>query len=156
MKDERTPILEVENLKMTFVSGKRGRKVTVNAIDDNSFKVYEGETFGLVGESGCGKTTTGRTIIRLYNPTAGKMTLMGRDISGPMNKELRHFLTDNVAMIFQDPIDSLNPRMTVEEIVAEGLKYHGMTDKYQQFTKTERGSPLGLFLSKHSPKTAKK
>ncbi len=132
MKDERTPILEVENLKMTFVSGKRGRKVTVNAIDDNSFKVYEGETFGLVGESGCGKTTTGRTIIRLYNPTAGKMTLMGRDISGPMNKELRHFLTDNVAMIFQDPIDSLNPRMTVEEIVAEGLKYHGMTDASQR------------------------
>ena len=132
MKDERTPILEVENLKMTFVSGKRGRKVTVNAIDDNSFKVYEGETFGLVGESGCGKTTTGRTIIRLYNPTAGKMTLMGRDISGPMNKELRHFLTDNVAMIFQDPIDSLNPRMTVEEIVGEGLKYHGMTDASQR------------------------
>ncbi|MBE6962898.1 MAG: ATP-binding cassette domain-containing protein, partial [Ruminococcaceae bacterium] len=77
-------------------------------------------------------TTTGRTIIRLYNPTAGKMTLMGRDISGPMNKELRHFLTDNVAMIFQDPIDSLNPRMTVEEIVAEGLKYHGMTDASQR------------------------
>ncbi|MBQ5931046.1 MAG: ATP-binding cassette domain-containing protein, partial [Tidjanibacter sp.] len=85
--------------------------------------MYEGETFGLVGESGCGKTTTGRTIIRLYDPTAGKMKLMGRDISGPMNKDLRHFLTDNVAMIFQDPIDSLNPRMTVEEIVAEGLKY---------------------------------
>ena len=132
MKDERMPLLEVENLKMTFKSGKRGKKVTVNAIDDNSFKVYEGETFGLVGESGCGKTTTGRTIIRLYNPTAGKMKLMGRDISGPMNKDLRHFLTDNVAMIFQDPIDSLNPRMTVEEIVAEGLKYHGMTDASQR------------------------
>ena len=132
MKDERMPLLEVENLKMTFKSGKRGKKVTVNAIDDNSFKVYEGETFGLVGESGCGKTTTGRTIIRLYNPTAGSMKLMGRDISGPMNKDLRHFLTDNVAMIFQDPIDSLNPRMTVEEIVAEGLKYHGMTDASQR------------------------
>ena len=132
MTDNRMPLLEVENLKMTFKSGKRGKKVTVNAIDDNSFKVYEGETFGLVGESGCGKTTTGRTIIRLYDPTAGKMQLMGRDISGPMNKELRHFLTDNVAMIFQDPIDSLNPRMTVEEIVAEGLKYHGMTDASQR------------------------
>ena len=128
MTNERMPLLEVENLKMTFKSGKRGKKVTVNAIDDNSFKVYEGETFGLVGESGCGKTTTGRTIIRLYNPTAGKMKLMGRDISGPMTRDLRHFLTDNVAMIFQDPIDSLNPRMTVEEIVGEGLKYHGMTD----------------------------
>ena len=73
MKDERTPILEVENLKMTFVSGKRGRKVTVNAIDDNSFKVYEGETFGLVGESGCGKTTTGRSIIKLYDITSGSV-----------------------------------------------------------------------------------
>ena len=132
MKDERMPLLEVENLRMTFKSGKRGKKVTVNAIDDNSFKVYEGETFGLVGESGCGKTTTGRTIIRLYNPTGGTMKLMGRDISGPMNKDLRHFLTDNVAMIFQDPIDSLNPRMTVEEIVAEGLKYRGMTDASQR------------------------
>lgn len=132
MTNERMPLLEVENLKMTFMSGKRGKKVKVNAIDGNSFKVYEGETFGLVGESGCGKTTTGRTIIRLYNPTSGSMKLMGRDISGPMNRDLRHFLTDNVAMIFQDPIDSLNPRMTVEEIVEEGLKYRGMTDASQR------------------------
>lgn len=128
MKGERIPLLEVENLKMTFQTQKRRKQTVVNAIDDNSFTIYEGETFGLVGESGCGKTTTGRTIIRLYNPTSGSMRLMGRDISGPMTKELRHFLTDNVAMIFQDPIDSLNPRMTVEEIVAEGLKYHGMKD----------------------------
>ena len=128
MTDERIPLLEVENLKMSFTSGKRNKKVTVNAIDDNSFTVYEGETFGLVGESGCGKTTTGRTIIRLYDPTSGTMRFMGRDISGPMNKELRHFLTDNISMIFQDPVDSLNPRMTVQEIVEEGLKYHGMKD----------------------------
>ena len=132
MIDERTPLLEVENLKMTFTSGKRGKKITVNAINDNSFKVYEGETFGLVGESGCGKTTTGRTIIRLYNPTGGTMRFQGREISGPMTKDLRHYLTDNISMIFQDPIDSLNPRMTVEEIVAEGLKYHGMTDASQR------------------------
>lgn len=128
MIEERMPVLEVEHLKMSFVSGKRGKKVTVNAIDDNSFKIYEGETFGLVGESGCGKTTTGRAIIRLYNPTGGTIKLLGKDISGPMNKDLRHFLTDNVAMIFQDPIDSLNPRMTVQEIVEEGLKYHGVSD----------------------------
>ena len=132
MIDERTPLLEVENLKMTFTSGRRGKKITVNAINDNSFKVYEGETFGLVGESGCGKTTTGRTIIRLYNPTGGTMRFQGREISGPMTKDLRHYLTDNISMIFQDPIDSLNPRMTVEEIVAEGLKYHGMTDASQR------------------------
>ena len=126
MRNETMPLLEVENLKMSFTSGKRGKKVTVNAIDDNSFKIYEGETFGLVGESGCGKTTTGRTIIRLYNPTDGVMRFQGKEISGPMTKELRHFLTDNIAMIFQDPIDSLNPRMTVEEIIGEGLKYRGM------------------------------
>ena len=128
MTNERTPLLEVENLKMTFQSKRRGKENVVNAIDDNSFTIYEGETFGLVGESGCGKTTTGRTIIRLYNPSGGTMRFMGRDISGPMTKDLRHFLTDNISMIFQDPIDSLNPRMTVQEIVEEGLKYHGMKD----------------------------
>ena len=132
MTTERKPLLEVENLKMTFQTKKRGKKTVVNAIDDNSFTVYEGETFGLVGESGCGKTTTGRAIIRLYNPTGGTIRLMGRDVSGPMTKEMRHFLTDNVTMIFQDPIDSLNPRMTVEEIVAEGLKYHGMKDSAER------------------------
>jgi len=128
MSEERIPLLEVENLKMTFTSGKGKKKVTVNAINDNTFTIYEGETFGLVGESGCGKTTTGRTVIRLYDPTSGTMRFMGREISGPMNKELRHFLTDNISMIFQDPVDSLNPRMTVQEIVEEGLKYHGMKD----------------------------
>ena len=128
MSEQRKPLLEVENLKMTFVSGKGKKRVEVNAINDNTFTVYEGETFGLVGESGCGKTTTGRTIIRLYNPTSGSMRFMGQEISGRMNKKLRHFLTDNIAMIFQDPVDSLNPRMTVEEIVAEGLKYHGVKD----------------------------
>jgi len=128
MSEEHIPLLEVENLKMTFTSGKGKKKVTVNAINDNTFTIYEGETFGLVGESGCGKTTTGRTVIRLYNPTSGTMRFMGREISGPMNKELRHFLTDNISMIFQDPVDSLNPRMTVQEIVEEGLKYHGMKD----------------------------
>ena len=128
MNEERRPLLEVEHLSMTFTSGKRRKKVAVKAIDDNSFTIYEGETFGLVGESGCGKTTTGRAIIRLYDPTSGTMRFMGRTISGPMNKELRRFLTNNIAMIFQDPIDSLNPRMTVQEIVEEGLKYHGIKD----------------------------
>ena len=132
MSEQRVPLLEVENLKMSFISGKGKKKVTVNAINDNSFTIYEGETFGLVGESGCGKTTTGRTIIRLYNPTSGTMRFMGQPISGRMNKKLRHFLTDNISMIFQDPVDSLNPRMTVLEIVEEGLKYHGMKDPAQR------------------------
>ena len=132
IQEEKTPILEVEDLSMTFRTKKRGKKLVVNAIDHNSFKVYKGETFGLVGESGCGKTTTGRAIIRLYNPNSGKIILNGRDISGKMTKEKRHYITSNAAMIFQDPIDSLNPRMTVEEIIGEGLKVRGMKDKEER------------------------
>ena len=121
-------ILEVKNLCQSFTSGKGKKKITVHAVNDVSFGVHPAETFGLVGESGCGKTTTGRTIIRLYDPTAGEMIFDGKDIAGKMTKELRKYLTDNIAMIFQDPIESLNPRMTVEEIVGEGLKIRGVTD----------------------------
>ena len=101
-------------------------------MDDVSFDVLPGETFGLVGESGCGKTTTGRSIIRLYNPTDGKVEFKGRDITGKMNKDLRSYITDNISMIFQDPIASLNPRMTVQEIVGEGLKIRGFNDEAQR------------------------
>lgn len=125
MQAVRKPLLEVRNLNMYFHDGKR----VVKAVDDVSFHVNEAETFGLVGESGCGKTTTGRTIIRLYEPTSGQVLFKDRDISGPMNKGLRSFLTSNLAMIFQDPVESLNPRMTIEEIIGEGLKIRGMTDK---------------------------
>lgn len=122
------PILRVENLSVFFTSGRGKAQTTVRAVDNVSFDIYEGETFGLVGESGCGKTTTGRAIIRLYNPTSGRVEYKGREISGPMKKDLRQFLTDNMAMIFQDPVESLNPRMTVQEIVEEGLKVRGMKD----------------------------
>ena len=121
-------ILEVKNLCQSFTSGKGKKKITVHAVNDVSFGVHPAETFGLVGESGCGKTTTGRTIIRLYDPTGGEMYFDGKDIAGKMNKDLRKYLTDNIAMIFQDPIESLNPRMTIEEIVGEGLKIRGVTD----------------------------
>ena len=121
-------ILEVKNLHQSFTSGKGKKKITVHAVNDVSFGVRPAETFGLVGESGCGKTTTGRTIIRLYDPTGGEMYFDGKDIAGKMNKDLRKYLTDNIAMIFQDPIESLNPRMTIEEIVGEGLKIRGVTD----------------------------
>ncbi len=122
-------LLEVKNLRQYFTSGRGKNKLQVKAVDDVSFGVKPAETFGLVGESGCGKTTTGRTIIRLYNPTGGEMYFGGRDIAGKMNADLRKYLTDNIAMIFQDPIESLNPRMTIEEIVSEGLRVRGMTDK---------------------------
>lgn len=121
-------ILDVEHLSMYFTTKNRGKKSTVKAVDDVSFYVKRGETFGLVGESGCGKTTTGRTIIRLYDPTGGTVKFDGREISGKMDKELHKYITDNIAMIFQDPIASLNPRMTVQEIIAEGLKIRGVKD----------------------------
>ncbi len=103
--------------------------MTVNAVNDVSFGIHPAETFGLVGESGCGKTTTGRSIIRLYDPTSGQVFFDGKEITGPMTREKRKFLTSNIAMIFQDPIESLNPRMTIEEIIGEGLTLRGVTDK---------------------------
>lgn len=121
-------VLEVKNLVMHFSSKKRGRTHRVKAVDDVSFNIYRGETFGLVGESGCGKTTTGRTLIRLYNPTGGEIYFEGKPLHGKMTNELRKYITSNIAMIFQDPIASLNPRMTVQEIIGEGLKIRGVKD----------------------------
>ncbi|MGI6631806.1 MAG: ABC transporter ATP-binding protein [Bacillota bacterium] len=123
-----TYLLEVENLCQYFVSGRGKNQLVVKAVDNVSFGIKPAETFGLVGESGCGKTTTGRTIIRLHDPTSGKVYFNGREISGKMTNELRRYLSDNIAMIFQDPIESLNPRMTIEEIVGEGLKVRGVKD----------------------------
>ena len=129
------PLLEVKNLAMHFATKRRGKKSLVKAVDDVSFNVYPGETFGLVGESGCGKTTTGRSIIRLYNPTGGSVHFAGREISGTMTKELRRYITDSIAMIFQDPIASLNPRMTTQEIIGEGLKIRGVTDEAERYSR---------------------
>lgn len=126
---ENNPVLEVKNLKMHFTSGSGRKAFVTKAVDDVSFKIFEGETFGLVGESGCGKTTTGRTIIRLYDPTDGEVYYNGKLISGKMDKELRKEITSNISMIFQDPVASLNPRMTVEEIVEEGLIVKGIKDE---------------------------
>ena len=122
------PLMEVRHLSMHFTTKKRGRVSTVKAVDDVSFDIYRGETFGMVGESGCGKTTCGRTLIRLYDPTDGEVLYDGRPISGKMTPELRKYITENIAMVFQDPIASLNPRMTVQEIIGEGLKIRGVTD----------------------------
>ena len=122
-------ILEVSNLSKHFNSGWGRGKLTVRAVDDVSFQVGEAETFGLVGESGCGKTTIGRTIIRLYDATSGSVRFAGREIAGRMDSDLRKYITSNMAMIFQDPVESLNPRMTIEEIISEGLVLRGVTDR---------------------------
>ena len=92
-------LLRVENLSMHFSSKKRGKQTLVKAVDDVSFQVYEGETFGLVGESGCGKTTTGRAIIRLYDPSAGKVYFEGQEITGKLTKEKRKFITLSLILV---------------------------------------------------------
>lgn len=124
--EQREKILEIKNLTMDFDSGKK--KQTVRALNNVTFDIYKGENFGLVGESGCGKTTLGRTVIRLYDPTSGEILFNGKKISGKLTKEEKAYITNNISMIFQDPISSLNPRMTVEEIIAEGLKTRGQKD----------------------------
>lgn len=128
-------ILDVQNLKMYFSSGRGRNKMVVKAVDDISFQIKEGETFGLVGESGCGKTTAAKSIIRLYNPTDGKIIFKDKVISGKLDKDRREHLTNNMQMIFQDPMASLNPRMTIEEIISEGLIVQGLKDRSERLNK---------------------
>ncbi len=111
-------LLEVRGLKQYF---EIDRRHTVKAVDNVSFRIEKGSSFGLVGESGSGKSTIGRAIIRLYDPTEGEIYLDGREISGKLTAEKKHYLTTKMQMIFQDPMASLNPRKKVMDIVAEGL-----------------------------------
>lgn len=113
------PIISVRNLKKYFKVGEG----TLKAVDGLNFDIYPGETFGLVGESGCGKTTAGRTLIRLYEPTDGKVIFNDNDIYTLSNHQMQEVRRD-FQMIFQDPYASLNPRMTVEEIISEPLDIH--------------------------------
>ncbi|MBN8199135.1 MULTISPECIES: ABC transporter ATP-binding protein [Bacillaceae] len=116
-------LLEIKNLKQHF---NVGRPNMVKAVDGITFDIFKGETLGLVGESGCGKSTTGRTIIRLYDATDGQVLFEGEDVHGKKSaKELKKF-NRKMQMIFQDPYASLNPRMTVADIIAEGIDIHGL------------------------------
>ena len=121
-------LLEVRDLTMHFpVGGKRvdGKRPVVHAVDGVSFSIARGRTLGLVGESGCGKSTCARTIIRIYDPTSGEIVLDGQHIEGLTQKQLKP-LRKKMQMIFQDPYASLNARMTVRDIVAEPLDAHGI------------------------------
>ena len=131
MPDAAASVLEVTNLKKYFPVRRGLLRRTVghvHAVDDISFSIGPAETVGLVGESGCGKTTVGRTILRLIEPTAGSIRLEGHEISGLSKAELRP-LRRRMQIIFQDPFSSLNPRMRAGDIVAEPLKLHGEVGK---------------------------
>ena len=133
---EQTPLLKVEHLSKEFpansgVFASHFSKRVVSAVNDVSFEIMPGETFGLVGESGCGKSTTGRTIMHLNRPTGGKVFFEDRDVSAMNKKELKAMRRE-MQFIFQDPYASLNPRMTIGEIVSEPMTIHGIGTKAER------------------------
>lgn len=128
METQNEVLLKVDNLVKHFpiYRGVFQRQVgAVHAVDGISFDVYKGETLGLVGESGCGKSTAGRTILQLYKPTSGSVDFQGVDLATLKGEELRH-MRKKIQMIFQDPYASLNPRMTVGDIIGEPLMVHNV------------------------------
>ena len=124
----REPMLEVEHLSKHF---KMSGKSILKAVDDVSLTIYKGETLGLVGESGCGKTTFGRTVIQLYRPTSGSIRFDGRELGTLKRKELVSFKKD-AQIIFQDPYASLDPRMTIGDIVGESIDIHKLCSSKQE------------------------
>ena len=132
--EERKPLLEVRHLKKYLDwAGRRAK-----AVDDVSFVIYKGETFGIVGESGCGKTTCGRTCIGVYDATGGEVLYDGKDIRKQTKQERKEF-TRKVQMIFQDPYSSLDPRLKVHDIIAEGMQIHHLvSSKKEEETMVQR------------------
>ena len=134
------PLVQVKDLCKYF---HVGRHATLKAVDGVSFNIYRGETVGLVGESGCGKSTAGRCLIRLYEPTSGQVLYDGKDITKLSRQEQKEFC-HKVQMIFQNPYASLNPRMTVKEIVGEGLKLQGKSNEEIEAKVEELLKTVGL------------
>lgn len=131
MEHERGPLLKVEDMKKYYPikGGILNRTIgQVKAVDGVSFEIREGETLGLVGESGCGKSTIGRQIVGLEKPTEGKIYYDGKDLTSMGNKEMKEIRTD-IQIVFQDPYSSLNPRKHIYEILAQPMLYHGTSDK---------------------------
>ncbi|MBQ7547293.1 MAG: ATP-binding cassette domain-containing protein [Clostridia bacterium] len=124
MADNQTPLVDIRHLKEYFyISTGPFTTKPLKAVDDVSFTIRRGETLGLVGESGCGKTTVGRTVLQLYKPTGGEIWYDGKQVKTA--RDLKEFRT-KATMVFQDPYSSLNPRMTVSDIIAEPLDVHGL------------------------------
>ncbi|HBL8261495.1 TPA: ABC transporter ATP-binding protein, partial [Listeria monocytogenes] len=132
MTEQREKLLEIHNLKQYF---NKGTASEVRAVDDISFDIYKGETLGLVGESGCGKSTTGRTIIRLYDATGGEVIYNGKDVHARKSRKEMLEFRRKMQMIFQDPYASLNPRMKVKDIIAEGIRIHGLAKTPEETNK---------------------
>lgn len=140
-KSEATNLLEVKNLSKYFY----GRRTVVKAVDDVSFYIPRGETLGVVGESGCGKTTCGRTILKLYPATSGQVIYDGKDVTGKMSRRELKAFKKSAQIIFQDPYSSLDPRMTIAEIVGEGIDVHFDYSSRQKHDKvTELLAAVGL------------
>ena len=133
MQEQKTEILRVEHLKKYFTTPKG----TLHAVDDVNFSIRTGETLGVVGESGCGKSTMGRAILRLHEPTSGKVYFEGRDILSCNKKQLKDLRKD-MQIIFQDPFASLNPRMTVSEAIIEPLLVQGIYKASERAAITRR------------------
>jgi oligopeptide transport system ATP-binding protein len=127
---QREKLLEIKNLQQYFNPGKPNE---VRAVDNVSFDIFKGEVMGLVGESGCGKSTTGRTIIRLYDATGGEVLYDGVNVHGKKSKKQLKEFNRKMQMIFQDPYASLNPRLKIADVIAEGIDIHGLAK-----TKEER------------------
>lgn len=143
------PLVEVSNLKKyyTIKKGIFSKKTeTVKAVNGLTFDIQKGETFGLVGESGCGKSTTGRMIMRLLEPTEGQVFFKGKDLTAMSDDQLRP-LRKEFQIVFQDPYASLNPRMTVGEIIAEPLVVHGIDKTQRQQRVKELLDTVGLTSS---------
>jgi len=139
VRSERDVLLQVDNLKKYFpITAGLLRKKTgdIKAVDDVSFKIYKGETLGLVGESGCGKSTVARTILQSYKVTGGKIFYQGQDITGLSDSKLRK-LRPQMQMIFQDPLASLNPRMPIGKIIGEPLLEHTSASKKERECRVE-------------------
>ena len=155
-RDE-TPILEVNNLKKYFKQSTnvldtllRRRRSQIQAVDDVSFTLHENESHGVIGESGCGKTTLLMTLMGLYEPTEGEILIKGRDITEMSRKERKQFRSD-VQIIFQDPFNSLDPKMTVRETLSEPLKIHGMDDheeRIRNIIETVELNPVDKYIDR--------